>query len=57
MVLQSVGFDVHFNFTVCFPEENDDDDQVVLLIKNVETDGDIYLVEGGAEHPVFQAIK
>ena len=41
MVLQFLGFDVYLNFTVCFPEENDDDDHVVLLIKNVETDGDI----------------
>ena len=57
MMLQSVGFDVYLNFTVCYLEENDDDDHVILLIKNVETDGDVYLVEGGAGHPVFQAIS
>ena len=57
MMLQSVGFDVYLNFTVCYPEENDDEDHVMLLIKNVETDSDVYLVEGGTGHPVFQAIS
>ena len=57
MLLQSIGFDVHLNFTVCYPEENDKYDHVVLLVKNVEADGDLYLVEGGAGHPVLQAIN
>ena len=57
MMLQSIGFDVYLNFTICFPEENDDDDHVILLIKDVKTEGDMYIVEGGCGHPVFQAIS
>ena len=57
MILQSLDFDVYLNFTIFNPGKNNEGNHVILLVKSVETDGDIYLLEGGAGHPVFQAIR
>ena len=57
MIFRSVGFDVYLNLSRVFPETNDKDDHLLLLIMNVKVEGDMYLVDGGAGHPTFQVIS
>ena len=56
MLLQSIGFDVYMNLSIVGPEKNDVADHVMLLVKNVNTKGDMFLVDGGFGHPLFRAI-
>ena len=57
MMLQSMGFEVYLNLSNVDPEKNDKDDHVILLIKNLEAEGDMYIVDGGFGHPFFHAIS
>ena len=56
MLLQSMGFDVYMNLSIVGPEKNDVADHVMLLVKHVNTEGDMFLVDGGFGHPLFHAI-
>ena len=56
MLLRSMEFDVYMNLSTVNPETNDIDDHVMLLIKNVNSEGDMFLADGGFGHPLFQAI-
>ena len=57
ILLRSIGFDVYMNLSRVFLETNIQENHAILLARNVDKDGDMYLIDVGAAHPTFQAIR